>query len=163
MVRNADIEYIRHDYTSGNTARKRTVKKQPARAPLYWLRPGKLEPGEKITIKVEVLPIITILAALGLLVLMVLNLFYLSQTHQENVALQEYVYDLRNEQVRLEKTYYEGFNLEEIRVQALALGMIPAVEADILQISGEVPQKPADPTGWERVQDIFRELFANIP
>ena len=163
MVRNADIQYIRHDYTSSNAARKRAVKKKPARTPLDWLRPRTLEPGEKVTVKVEVLPILTTLAAATLLVVMVMSLFHLSQAHQEKVALQEYVYDLRNEQARLEKMYYEGFNLDEIRVQALALGMIPAAEADVLQISGEVPEPPESPGFWQRVQDVFCELFANIP
>ena len=163
MARNADIQYIRHEYTGRPATPKKTVKKPPAGNLRRLLRPRSLEQDEKITFKVESLPVLTILAALALLVLMVMSLFQLSEIHQDNVTLQEYIYDLRNEQARLEKIYYEGFNLEEIRVQALALGMIPAEEANILQISGTVPETPADPTFWEQVQAMFRELFANIP
>ena len=163
MARNADIQYIRHEYTGRTAPQKKTAKKSSDRNFSRLFRPHSLEQDEKITFKVESLPVMTILVALALLVLMVMSLFQLSEIHQENVTLQEYIYDLRNEQARLEKIYYEGFNLEEIRVQALALGMIPAAEANILQISGAVPETPADPTFWEQVQARFRELFANIP
>ena len=162
MSRNAEIQYVRHDYVSGTAARKLAAKKQAPKKPLPLFEPTMLEPNQKVLVKVSVLPAVTILAAAVLLVLMVVNLFHLSQAHQENVAIQEYVYDLRNQQAQLEQLYYEGFDLEEVRVQALALGMIPVVEADILQISGEIPVIPAEPTGGERVQAFFRELFANI-
>ena len=162
MARNADIQYIRHSYTNGTAARKIPAKKQAPKAPLPLFEPKMRKPDEKITVKVEILPTVTILTAAVLVVLMVLSLFQLSEAHQDGVALQEYVYDLRNEQVHLKQKYYEGFNLDEIRVQALALGMIPATEADVLQISGEIPAEPEEPTGWGKVQEVFRELFANI-
>ena len=161
MARNADIQYIRHDYTRKAHPQKQPTKKRKFQNPFFRLR--MLQDGENLIIKVEALPLLTILAAIGLSALMVVNLFHFSQAHQEKVALQEYIYDLRNEQVRLEKIYYEGFDLDEIRVQALALGMIPAEEAEVLPISGEVPEPSVDPTLRERIEEIFRELFAKAP
>ena len=76
------------------------------------------------------------------------------------VELQEYVYTLSDENVRLEQKYRSGFNLDEIEAEALALGMIPIEEAQTITVSGFVPAHEAEPTRWERVQLFMSDLFA---
>ena len=162
MSRKADIQYIQHVYTHGNTARKLAVNQGPKKAPLPLFEPELMEPDQKIRVAVDPLALGATVIAVVLVVLMVVSLLQFGAIHREQVALQEYVYTLRNENAQLEQTFRAGYDLEEIAVQAQALGMIPAVEAQTMLISGRVPAQAAEPTFWEQVQAVFSELFANV-
>ena len=161
MVRNADIQYIQHTYTNGTAARKLARKKAP-KAPLPKFEPKNLEPDQKISIPVDPLSVCAILIAAILVVVMVVSLLQFGEAHRENVALQEYVYELRNDKAQLQQIYRASFDLAKVESQAVALGMIPAEEAQILQISGAIPAEAADPTMWESIRLFFRELFADV-
>ena len=53
------------------------------------------------------------------------------------LAIEDYVAELQNENQRLRQEYQAGYNLDEIRTEALALGMIPVSRADHVQIHVE--------------------------
>lgn len=160
MARKADIQYVRHYYTSGTAAKKLAVEPEKEKAPLPLFEPEMLEGDEKISVPVDPLSLSAIVVAVVLAVLMVTSLFQYGQACQRQVALQEYVYTLSNENAELQKTYESGYDLAEIEVQALALGMIPVEEAQVMQVSGAVPVVPAEPTRWESLQLFLSELFA---
>ena len=161
MAHNADIQYVHHVYTSGTAARKLNRKAAP-KAPIPKFEPGTLEEDQKITVPVDPLSLVTILIAVVLLVTMVVDLLHCGAAYRENVALQEYVYELRNENAQLEQIYRASFDLGKIESQAIALGMVPIEEVEILQISGRVPAEAVEPTRWENMQLLFRELFADV-
>ena len=162
MAHNADIQYVHPVYTNGTAARKLARKKPRPKVPLPLFEPQMLEEGQKIVVPVNPILVGGILISAVLLVMMVLTLFQFGDAYQENVALQEYVYQLRNENAQLEQTYKAGFDLAEIEAQAIALGMVPAEDAQIMQISGRVPAEAADPTLWDEIKFFFGELFANV-
>lgn len=163
MARKADIQYIHTSYTDGTAARKLVFQNHtPEMPPLPLFEPEKNAQSEqKVTVAVDPLSVTAIVVAAVLVVLMVVSLLQMGALHREQVALQEYVYAMRNENLELEKTYREGFDLEEIENQALALGMVPAEQLQVMNISGRVPVREAEPTFWEGVQQVFAELFAN--
>ena len=158
----ADIQYIRSGYTDGTAARKLVFQNTPQKAPLPQIQPEQMaQPEEQVRVAVDPLSVTAIVVAALLLVMMVVSLIQIGDAHREQVALQEYVYTLKNENVRLDKTYREGYDLAEIEAQALALGMVPAEQLQTMHISGRVPAPEAEPTFWENVQMVFAELFAN--
>ena len=160
MARKADIQYIRHSYIDGTAARKMAVR-EPRLAPLPLFEPQMMESDQKVEVRVDPLSVAATITAVVLVVLMVVSLLNFGQAYRENVQLQEYVYTLRNENVRLEKEYLASYDLAEIEAQALALGMVPADQALTMDISGVIPAEPAELTFWENVQQVFGELFAN--
>lgn len=162
MARNADIQYIRHAYTDGTAARKVVFAPGPKKAPLPLFEPELMEPDQKVRIAVDPLSVAAIMVAVVLVVMMVVSLLQFGAAHREQVSLQEYVYDLRNENVRLEQTYRDGFDLEKIEAQALALGMVPVEQLQTMTIDGQVPVAEAEPTFWEGIVQVFSELFANV-
>ena len=161
MARKADIQYVRHVYTDGTAAKKLAVNKEPKKAPLPLFEPQMLlEPDRKVSVAFNPLPLCATVVAVVLVVMMVVSLFQFCGAYQENVALQEYVYSLSNENAQLQQTYRAGYDLREIETQAMALGMVPASQVQTLTISGQVPVEPPAPTFWENVQMVFGELFA---
>ena len=161
MARKADILYVHHYYTAGSAARKVAVKAEHKKKPLPLFEPLMMaEPDQKVVVKIDPLSMAATLVAVVLVVMMVVSLFQYSAAYQRNVELQEYVYALSDENVRLEQKYQAGFDLKEIETQALALGMIPIAEAQTITVSGSVPAHEAEPTRWERVQLFMSDLFA---
>ena len=161
MANKADIQYIRHSYTDGTAARKIYFHNAPKKAPLPIFEPEMMESDRKIRVAVDPLCAVAIVIAAVLLVVMVVNLLHFGALHQEQVALQEYIYMLNNENAQLQQTYQAGYDLAEIEAQALALGMIPAEQLQTVTINGRVPVQAAAPTFWESVQQFFGELFVN--
>ena len=161
MARKADIQYVHHYYTAGTAAKKVAVKAERKKKPLPLFEPLMMaEPDQKIVVKIDPLSVAATLVAAVLVVMMVVSLFQYSAAYQRNVELQEYVYTLSDENIRLEQKYRSGFDLNEIEAQALALGMIPMEEAQTITVSGSVPAHEAEPTRWERVQLFMSDLFA---
>ena len=162
MAQKAEIQYVHHYYTAGTAAEKvaqKAASKEHKKKPLPLFEPPVLEPDQKINLVVDPLSLVTMVAAAVLVVMMVASLFQYSAAHQRQVALQEYVYILNDENIRLEQKYKAGLDLEEIRVQALALGMIPAEEATTISISGSIPVPEAEPTLGERLGLFMSGLF----
>ena len=161
MARKADIQYVHHYYTAGTAPKKVAVKAERKKKPLPLFEPLMMaEPDQKIVVKIDPLSVAATLVAAVLVVMMVVSLFQYSAAYQRNVELQEYVYTLSDENIRLEQKYRSGFDLNEIEAQALALGMIPMEEAQTITVSGSVPAHEAEPTRWERVQLFMSDLFA---
>ena len=160
MARKADIQYVHHYYTAGTAAKKVAIKPEHKKKPLPLFEPTMAEPDQKIIVKLDPLSMCATVVAVVLLVMMVVSLFQYSAAHQRNVELQEYVYTLSDEHARLEQEYESGFDLEEIQVQALALGMIPIDQAQTVQVRAAVPARSAEPTCWDRLQWFMSGLFA---
>ena len=161
MARKADILYVHHYYTAGSAAKKVAVKAEQKKKPLPLFEPLMMaESDQKIVLKIDPLSVAATLVAVTLVVMMVVSLFQYSAAYRRNVELQKYVYTLSDENIRLEQKYQSGFDLEEIEVQALALGMIPIAEAQTIQVDASVPARVAEPTRWERLQMFMSDLFA---
>ena len=161
MARKADIQYIRQTYNDGTAAKKLVFAQAPKKAPLPLFEPEMVQPDQKIRVAVDPLSVTAIVVAALLLVVMVVSLLQFGAAYSQKVELQEYVYTLRNENVKLEQQYRDGYDLDKIQAQALALGMVPAEQLQTMHIGGEVPVAPAEPTFWEHIQMVFAELFAN--
>ena len=160
MARKADIQYVHHYYTSGTAAKKVAVKAQPKKKPIPHFEPRFILPDREVVVKVDPISIGAIVVCAVLMVMMVVSLFQYSAAHQRNVELQEYVYALQEENLNLERDFKADLDLDQIRAQAMALGMIPVAEAQTIQVSGRVPVRQADPTCWERMGLFLRDLFA---
>lgn len=162
MASKADIQYVHHYYTAGTAAKKVAVKgEHKQKKPLPLFEPLMMaESDQKIVLKIDPLSVAATLVAVTLVVMMVVSLFQYSAAYRRNVELQKYVYTLSDENIRLEQKYQSGFDLEEIEVQALALGMIPIAEAQTIQVDASVPARVAEPTRWERLQMFMSDLFA---
>ena len=161
MARKADIQYVHHYYTAGSAARKVAVKAEHKKKPLPLFEPLMMaEPDQKVIVKIDPLSAAATLVAVALVVMMVVSLFQYSAAHQRNVELQEYVYTLSDEHVRLEHKYQAGFDLKEIETQALALGMIPKDDALLLKIPGTIPEEIPAPTLWENIVWFLKGLLA---
>lgn len=152
-MRKPDVEYIRYS-TDGSAARQpEYVRQEQAR---------KKQRRRVWVISVDPLAIGGILAGLVLLVLMITSCVTL---HEEQLRLQqarETVQTLKAGNLELASAYESEIDLDQVRMKAEALGMIPAEEAThiTIQVTPPVEEVVVEPTLWERVQAFFTGLLA---
>ena len=157
MARKPEIQYIGQFYVHGSEVKKLAVKEQPKQAktelPLH-----RIEKVRKVY--VDPLAICSLVMAAVLLVTMVVGALSLEAAWQELDNAQQYVFELQQKQRVLESEYRSGYDLEEIRSAALAMGMIPAGEAETMSLRVTVPQQEPEMTWMDEMVWFLEGLFA---
>ena len=74
--------------------------------------------------------------------------------------MSDYVSRLNSENAQLSEDYRSGYDLEDIRIKALALGMVPKSELETKSISVTVPEPEPEMTWVEEIQWFLEGLFA---
>ncbi len=157
MTRKPEIQYIGQFYVYGSEARqleeKPQVKKPKTRLPL-----ARLEKIQKVY--VDPVALCGIAVAVFMLVTLTIGAVQLHNAWQEHQVMRNYLYELKHTNNTLEHDYHAGYNLADIEVAALAMGMIPANEAQTMTITVQIPEPTPEPTWWEDVVWFMKGLFA---
>jgi hypothetical protein len=146
MERKPDIQYIGQFYVHGSEARELARQEQAKRAktqlPLF--RQQRIR-----KIAVDPVAVTGIAVAVMMMVVMIVGAISIHNAWMQHDRMAAYVKELTAENTALEQEYRAGYDPEDIREKAVALGMIPAAEAQSILIYVRVPQVEKDPTWWE--------------
>lgn len=156
MARQPDIQYVSL-YTHGSAARQLEV--QPKKKKVALPKP-KVRRDKRMVLYVDPLSVCAVFAAGLLLIAMAVGMIRLGIASSQAQKAQAYVTQLEAENEQLRDTYLAGYDAEEVRRQAEAMGMIPIEDAKHVVIDVQVPQPEAEPTFWENIGLFFSELFA---
>ena len=144
-------------YTAGSAAVKVEVQDEQMWAPL-----PKPKHDPRIAIHVDPAAMIGFVVAVCMLILLAVGITQLNTSRREVATLERYVSQLQAENHALAETYSAGYDLEDIRMQALDMGMVPAEEASSEHIYVTMTQTAVtvEPTLWERTTAFLTSLFA---
>lgn len=156
MANKPQIQYIHQFYTPGSEAQKVAPAHSPRRSRTTL---PKVAPREKIRILVDPVALGGLVVAVAMLVLMIVGMVQYSRICEEHAVMETYVTRLRDENARLEHNYHSGYDIEEIRQQANALGMVPVSEATTIEVEVNVPQPEPEPTLWDEIVWFFEGLL----
>jgi hypothetical protein len=155
VARKPEIQYVRF-YTDGSAARQLEVQSPRKRKAAY---PQKKK-QQGYVIYVDPLAVTGILLAAMMLISMLVGSIQLAVAQQQLSDAKAHVTTLRQSNEQLRATYEEGYDLEEVERSALALGMIPVSQAQVLFVEIEEEQVVEEPTFWERMSAKLQDLFA---
>ena len=157
MAAKPDIQYVTQFYSYDSEAKvlqlKTANKKQKTQLP-------KAVPQQKIMVAVDPVAVAGIVIALMLVVLMVVSVQSYIDVCNEYAVMTERVVELQNDNVLDQQKYREMYDLADIEEKALALGMIPMDEAQIVIITPVMPEETPEPGLWEDVSWFLKGLFA---
>ena len=156
MANKNDIQYITQFYVPGSEAPKVAPKEQPGKfkAPAH-----KYLKQEQIKVYVDPVALCSVVVAAAILIVMAVSLWQFAAVCEEHEAMESYLVQLQDENALLEHSYRSSYDLAEIEQKALALGMIPASEAQTLHVTVTIPVPEAEPTLWENIVWFFEGLF----
>lgn len=157
MERKPDIQYIHQFYVYGSEAP--AIKQQPVRKKSRFTLP-LAAPDKSIRISVDPMAICGIVVAVTMLILMAVGVSQYMDACESYEVMSGYVIELRNENVRLEQEYRAGYDLDDIYDKAIAIGMIPIDQAEVVTISDYVPVEEPEPSVLEDIVWFLKGLFA---
>lgn len=155
MAQKPDIQYI--TYVHGSEAR--VLEFKPARKRNRTVLPAAA-PEQKVKLYVDPVAIFGIMVAAAMLILMAVGMVQYLNICEEHSAMTDQVITLQNKNVQLQQDYRSGYDLVDIETKALALGMIPKDQAEVVVIHPVMPVAEEEPTWWENLCWYFEGLFA---
>lgn len=154
MARKYNERYVRY-YTFGSTAAKLDRDERRAALPKYK------SPEKRKPIAVDPVALVGNVVAIVLAVLMLIGMAQVAHTTAQVRELETQVISLEMEQELLQQKYESGYDLNEVRVAAESMGMVPAEEA--IHISVNVPAETVvtqQLSWWDSMLLSLRQLFA---
>ena len=135
MVRHPSVQYV-HFYTDGSAARKIEpvipFKKKTAILP-------KVRKQKRKLIYMDPVAVLGTCVAVCMLIMMLVGVGQLRSAQAEVKQMQDYVHYLEWENQELTQEYMQSYDLNDIRMTATALGMVPADQIAITPIEISVP------------------------
>lgn len=158
MAMQPDIQYVPFCYVDGSAARKvqhKPVQKASAK-PVQKQRRAKRK-----VIAVDPVAIFGTVLALVLLIMLLAGFAEYTAIQEKNLQMQDYLTALQLENAQLQQTFDSNVDMEYVQQVADALGMVPAEDANQIQIQVQLPQEEtAQLTLWESIATFLAGLFA---
>ena len=156
MSQKPKIQYVGQFYIHGSEARQLELqekKKAKSKLPLERLR--KME-----VIYLDPVAIFGIVTALVMLTVMILGVLQIRDDWQEYRVMSNYVSRLNSENAELLADYRSQYDLEDIRVKAQAMGMVPKSELEVRTVYVTIPQPEPERKMLEEIQWFLSGLLA---
>ena len=157
MVRKPDIQYVTQFYSYGSEAKVPELK--PVEKKKKFTLP-KAFPKQKIAIRVDPVAWAGIAIAVVMVVLMAVSVSSYLDICAEYEVMTDYVISLQNSNVEMQQKYVKLYDLADIQEKALALGMVPMEEAEVITIRPVYPEPEAEAPWWENISWFMKGLFA---
>lgn len=157
MIQKPKIQYVGQFYVYGSEARVPERKKEQRRSKTK-LPEVRVQQVRKIA--VEPVALVGIVLAAVLLVVMVMGALGLYEDWQDYAQMRTYVSQLKQENAQLEQTFRESYDLEQVKIRAEAMGLIPMEEASTMPITVQIPEPEPEPSLWDDIVWFCKGLFA---
>ena len=157
MVRKPDIQYVTQFYSYGSEAKVLELK--PEKKKKKFTLPSVV-PQHKVLIYVDPVAWAGIAVAVVMVILMAVSVNSYLKTCAEYEVMTDYVIGLQNTNVEKQQEYVKLYDLEDIREKALALGMIPMEDAEVVTFRPVYPEPEVEVHWWENVSWFLKGLFA---
>ena len=95
-----------------------------------------------------------------MMAVMTLGVLQIRDDWKEYRVVSDYVSRLNSEHAQMQADYRSQYDLEDIRVKAAALGMVPKSELEVRTVYVTIPQPEPEMTWLEEVQWFLCGLFA---
>ncbi len=157
MNQKPKIQYVGQFYIHGSEARQLELqeKKKQAKSKLPLERLRKVE-----VIYLDPVAIFGIVTALVLLAVMTVGVLQIRDDWKDYQTMSNYVSRLNSENAELKADYRSQYDLEDIRVKAEALGMVPKSQLEVRTVYVTIPQPEPERTWLEEIQWFLSGLFA---
>ena len=157
MNQKPKIQYVGQFYIHGSEARQLELqeKKKHAKSKLPLERLRKVE-----VIYLDPVAFFGIVTALVLLAVMTVGVLQIRDDWKDYQTMSNYVSRLNSENAELKADYRSQYDLEDIRVKAEALGMVPKSQLEVRTVYVTIPQPEPERTWLEEIQWFLSGLFA---
>ena len=157
MNQKPKIQYVGQFYIHGSEARQLELqerrKQAKSKLPLERLR--KVE-----VVYLDPVAILGIAVALVMLAVMIVGVMQIRDDWTQYRVMSDYVSRLNSKNAELTADYRSQYDLEDIRVKAQALGMVPKSELEVSTVYVTIPRPEPEMSWLEELRWFVEGLFA---
>ena len=154
----SEIQYIRY-YSAGSAAARLELPELPKEIHKPAPKPKKVAQPRPVLV-MDRMAFIGIVVTVVMLLLFAVGIIHTAVIHHELTQTQAGVEQLRQENETLKAQYDELLDLEQIRIAAETMGMVPAEQVPHIQVSVHVDEPVAEQTGWQNFLQRFLAFLA---
>ena len=156
MALQADVQYVKYPVNGTAAWKAEGAPQHNTDTPVYHRRRT-----ERKVIAVDPVALCGIILAAVMLIAMVSGLVQYRHTLQQTRLMNAYVQQLEQENVQLQQTYEEGYDLDEIMDIAMEAGMVPAENMQRVRIAmPEQQQEDTNMSFWATLSTFLTGIFA---
>ena len=155
MNQKPKIQYIGQFYIHGSEAK--ALELEQSKKPKTRLPLARLEQIEKIY--VDPVAVMGIVVAVVMLVTMAVGALQLRDDWQTYEKVSHYVSWLKQENARMTSQYRAGYDLDDIKMKATAMGMIPKSEVQTRTFVLTIPDPEPVPTLADEIVWFWKGLW----
>ena len=157
MAAKPEIQYVGQFYVYGSEARKLEPNRQERKKNTVLEQPK----AERIrVVSIDPVALIGLVVAAAMIICLAVCAMQIGETWREYEAVSDYMAQLMMENSSLKHEYVNSYDLAEVEATAVALGMIPATEAQTIILPVHVPVTESEPTFWDDLVWFAQGLFA---
>ena len=157
MNQKPKIQYVGQFYIHGSEARQLELqerrKQAKSKLPLERLR--KVE-----VVYLDPVAILGIAVALVMMTVMIVGVMQIRDDWTQYRVMSDYVSRLNSKNAELTADYRSQYDLEDIRVKAQALGMVPKSELEVSTVYVTIPRPEPEMSWLEELRWFVEGLFA---
>ena len=154
MARSNDIQYVRY-YNAGSEARKLELPEKKKVQP----KPS-VKQAARPMIRMDGLSVVGTIVAAVMLLCMVVGFVRICDTNRQVQQLEAYVSRLEVENKDLRTQYAHGYDLEQIRIAAQSMGLVPEEQVRHITVSVAQPAAQIQTTWWQELWENVKAFFA---
>lgn len=155
MTQKPKIQYVGQFYVHGTAARKLEEPKKQAKTRLPL---AKLQQVEKIY--VDPVALVGIAVAVFMLVVMMMGTVQIWEDWAEYDRMDDYVSELKYTNGELTREYHSKYDLEDIRMKATALGLVPKADVETMTVTVTMPEPEPEISRMEEIKAFLEGMFA---
>lgn len=156
MARSEEIQYVRF-YSAGSAATQLELPEKKVPQPVH--KPKQRTEHPRVLV-LDRMAVVGIVVAVMALVLMVVGVIRTCQLNAQLQQLEQQVDQLQARNEDLTAEYRQGYDLEEIRIAAGSMGMVPGDQVKHITISVPRPVREETVPLWQRFVDQFLSFLA---
>ncbi len=158
MVQKPKIQYVGQFYVHGSEARALELEQQKQQRKAKTQLPmAQLERIEKIYI--DPVAVVGIAVALVMLITMVVGAVQIREDWQAYEAMSEYVSYLQTKNAELTHNYRRSYDLADIEMKALALGLVPKKDLEVIPVAVTHPEPEVELTLEDEILRFWYGLW----
>lgn len=157
MVQKPKIQYIGQFYVHGSEARQLELEQQRKKAKTS-LPLARLQKMEKIY--VDPVALVGIAVAVVMLVVMMIGALQIRSDWAEYERVSAYVSQLKRENAEKTHEYRASYDLEDIRIKATAMGLVPKEELQTMTVTVTIPEPEPEISRIDEIKWFLEGLFA---
>ena len=152
------IQYVRY-YTAGSAACQ--LAPRPEKHPRRTRTPrAEAAPAPRPKLIIHPFALTGTVIALVLAVCVGFGFWQVNKVSRQHAAMEQYVAMLLEQNADLQTQYTDGYDLEDVKLTAEGLGLVPVEQVPHIKAAVTVPPELLEPTFWESLLAELRELFA---